>query len=103
MKTKLFLTVALIGAATLSAHAGVRFGFSFGLPLPVPVVVTAPVGPVIVTEPVVTVPSVVVTTPSFPAPGYWSVSSYSRVWVPGCWRYHPVHVMYAHPYGWRRW
>jgi len=51
MKTKLFLTAALIGAATLSTHAGVRFGFSVGLLLPVPVVVTAPVAPVVVAMP----------------------------------------------------
>jgi hypothetical protein len=109
MKTKLLLTAALIGAATLSANAGVRFGFSFGLPLPVTVVEMAPVVPVVVTAPVVTVPSVVVTTPACPAsgyvwaPGYWSVSGYSRVWVPGCWQFRPVHVAYAHPHGWRRW
>lgn len=109
MKTKLFLTAALIGAATLSAHAGIRFGFSFDLPLPVPVVVTAPVVPVVVNAPVVTVPSVVVTTPAYPAPGYvwapgyWSVSGYSRVWVPGCWQCRPAHIMYAHPHDWYRW
>jgi hypothetical protein len=109
MKTKLFLTAALIGAATFSTHAGVRFGFSFGLPLPVSFAVTAPVVPVVVSAPVVTVPSVVVTTPAYPVPGYvWvpgycSVSGYSRVWGPGCWQYRPVHVMYAHPHGWRRW
>jgi hypothetical protein len=88
MKTKLLLTAALIGGAALSAQAGVRFGFSFGLPLPVPVVVT---------------------TPAYPAPGcgwapgYWSVSGYSRVWVPGCWQHRPVHVAYGHARGWRRW
>jgi hypothetical protein len=109
MKTKLFLTAALISAATLSAQAGVRFGFSFGLPLPVPVVVTAPIVPVVVNAPVVTVPSLVVTTPAYPAPGYvwapgyWSVSGYSRVWVPSCWQYRPVHIMYAHPHDWHRW
>jgi hypothetical protein len=109
MKTKLFLAAVLIGAANLSAHAGVCFGFSIGLPLPVPVVVTAPVTPMIVSAPVVTVPSVVVSTPAYPAPGYvwapgyWSVGGYSRVWVAGCWQYRPVHVGYAHPYGWRRW
>jgi hypothetical protein len=109
MKTKLFLTAALISAATLSAHAGIRFGFSFGLPLPVPVVVTAPVVPVVVSAPVVTVPSVVVTTSAYPAPGYvwapgyWSVSGYSRVWVPGCWQCRPAHIMYAHSHDWHRW
>jgi hypothetical protein len=109
MKTKLIFAAALIGVANLSAHAGVRFGFSFGLPSPVPVVVTAPVAPVVVSAPVVAVPSVVVTTPAYPAPGYvwapgyWAVSGYSRVWVPGCWRCRPVPVGYAHPHGWRRW
>ena len=109
MKTKLLLAAALIGVANLSAHAGVRFGFSFGLPLPMPVVVTAPVAPVVVSAPVVTVPSVVVAPPGYPAPGYvwapgyWSMSGYSRVWVPGCWQYRPVRVGYAHPRGWGRW
>ena len=42
MKTKMLLMAALVGAATVSAHAGVRFGFSLGLPLPVPVIVTVP-------------------------------------------------------------
>ena len=51
MKTKLLLVAALIGAASLSAHAGVRFGFSFGLPLPGPIVLTAPVAPVVVATP----------------------------------------------------
>jgi hypothetical protein len=108
MKTKLLLTAALVSAATLSAQAGVRFGFSFGLPLPVPVVVTAPVMPVVVTAPVVAVPSVVVTTPAYPtlgyvwAPGYWSVCGYNRMWVPGCWHYRATHFVYAHPRGWRR-
>jgi hypothetical protein len=109
MKTKLPLIAALIGAATLSAHAGVHFGFSFGLPLPVSVVVRAPIVPVVVTAPFVTVPSMVVTTPAYPAPdyvwapGYWSVSGYSRVWIPGRCQYRPVHVVYAHLHGWRRW
>lgn len=108
MKTKLLLMATLIGAATLSANAGVRLGFSFGLPLSVPVVVTAPVVPLVVTAPVVAPPSVVVTTPAYPAPvyvwapGFWSVSGYSRVWVPGCWHYRPVHAVYVHPHDWRR-
>jgi len=108
MKTKLLLMVALIGAASLPAHAGVRFGFSFGLPLPVPIVVTAPVTPVFVAAPVVTMQPVVVTTPVYPVPGYvltpgyWSACGYNRVWVPGCWHYRPAHFVYAHPYGWHR-
>jgi hypothetical protein len=98
MKTKLLLTAALIGAVSLSAHAGIRFGFSVGLPLPpVPVVVVAPPAPV------------VVATPPCPGtgyawvPGYWS----GRVWTAGFWRA-PVHVYahpyyYGHPYGGHRW
>ncbi len=59
MKTKkLLLVAALLGAASLSADAGVHFGISIGLPLPAPIVVTAPVAPVVVAvpPPVVEVP-----------------------------------------------
>lgn len=92
MKTKLLLTAALIGAVSLSAHAGVRVGFSFGLPVP-RVVVTAP-------APVVVAP-VVETVPACPGagyvwvPGYWSGYGPARVWVAGCWRA-PIHVDYGH-------
>ena len=41
MKTKILLLAALLGAAAMSANAGVRFGFSIGLPLPI--VVSTPV------------------------------------------------------------
>jgi hypothetical protein len=105
MKTKLLLTAALIGAASLSAQAGVRFGFGFGLPLPVPVVVAAPVAPVVVAAPVVCAPAVTVVSPACPgpdfvwAPGYWSVTGYSRVWVPGFWQHRPAHLVYGHAYG----
>jgi hypothetical protein len=34
MKIKILLMAALIGAAAMSANAGVRFGVSVGLPLP---------------------------------------------------------------------
>ena len=114
MKTKkLLLLAALLGAASLSAQAGVRFCFSFGLALPAPVVVTAPVAPVVVSAPVVAVPPVVVAAPVYAAPvyaapnyvwapGYWSVCGHSRVWVPGCWRCRPVYAGWGHPYGWRR-
>src|ERR1700677_1099555 len=115
MKTKLLLTAALIGAVSLSAHAGVRFGFSVGLPfppIPVPVVTVAPPAPVVVVAPVayaVAPTPVVVATPPRPGggygwvPGYWS----GRVWVAGCW-HAPVHVYahsyyYGHPYGGHRW
>jgi hypothetical protein len=107
MKTKLLLTAALIGAATLSAQAGVHFGFSFGLPVPF-------VAPVVVAPPVVAVSPVVLAAPACPgpgyiwAPGYWSVTGYGRAWVPGCWRggygygYGYGHAGWGHGYGWRR-
>lgn len=109
MKTKLLLTAALIGAVSLSAHAGVHFGFSVGLPFPpVPVVVVAP-APVVVTTCAVAPAPVVVATPPCPGagyvwvPGYWS----GRVWMAGCW-HAPVHAYaqpyyYGHPYGGHRW
>ena len=83
MKTKMILLAALIGAASMSAQAGVRFGFSFGLPLPVfcpPVVVAAPCAPAPV--------AVVQAIPACPdvnyvwAPGYWSYRTTGYVWVP---------------------
>ncbi|HVM48778.1 MAG TPA: hypothetical protein VMU04_12175 [Candidatus Acidoferrum sp.] len=102
MKTKLLLTAALLGAATLSAHAGVCFGFSIGVPVPAPVVVAAPAPPVAVVAP----PAVVVAAPACPgpgyvwAPGYWSFVGCRRVWVPGCWHCGPVHGGWGHGYGW---
>ncbi|HEY1788403.1 MAG TPA: hypothetical protein VGJ73_09625 [Verrucomicrobiae bacterium] len=95
MKTKLLLTAALIGAVSLSAHAGVFVGVSVGLPFP-RVVVRAP-------APVIVAP-VVETVPACPGAGYVWVSGYwsgygpARAWVAGFWR-PPVHVVYAHPYG----
>ncbi len=115
---KLLAVAGLIGAASLSAHAGIRFGVSIGLPLPA-VVVAAP-APVIVAAPVVVAPPAVVIGAACPgvgyawAPGYWSVNTYGRAWVPGCWRYHAVTVGfghgyahgygygYGHGYGWHR-
>lgn len=121
MKIKLFLTAALISAASLSAHAGIHFGFSIGLPFPAlvvapppaPVVVAAPPAPVVVAAPapVYAAPAVVVATPACPgpgyvwSPGYWSVGTCGRVWVGGCWHYGPAHYgyYYGHPHGyWRR-
>ena len=99
MKTKLLVvTAALVGAATLSAHAGVRFGFSIGLPLPpIPVVRVAAVAP----APVVVTPPVIVATPPCPVPGYVWVPGYwsGHVWIGGCWHLGPAHFAYAHPYG----
>jgi hypothetical protein len=108
MKTKLLLTAALIGAVSLSAHAGVYVGVSFGAPRVVVaahvprVVVTAP-APVVVAAPapVVVAAPVVETVPACPGagyvwvPGYWSGYGPSRIWVAGCW-HAPVHVVYAH-------
>jgi hypothetical protein len=105
MKTKIFLIVALLSAAAMSANAGVRFGFSFGLPLPV--VVTAPV---VVAAPIAPAPvAVVQTVPACPgvdyvwAPGYWSYRTTGHVWVPGAWCYRPVHVVYGRYYARHRW
>jgi WXXGXW repeat (2 copies) len=105
MKTKLLLTAALAGFTTLSAYAGVCFGFSIGLPLLATVMVAAPVAPV----PVVATPSVKVAAPACPgpgyiwAPGYWSASGCSRVWVPGCWHYRSVRCGYAYPHACHHW
>jgi hypothetical protein len=95
MKTKIFLVAALVGAAAMSANAGVRFGFAIGLPLPAvvstPVVCATPVTPAPVT--------VVQTVPPCPVvdyvwvPGYWSYCTTGRVWVSGAWCYRPAHVV----------
>jgi hypothetical protein len=103
MKTvKLMLAVTAIGVATLSAQAGVHFGFSIGLPLPVPVFVAAPVAPCVVPA----APVVVVQPCPSPdyvyAPGYYSYAGYNRVYVPGGWQYRPTHVAYGHSHGWYR-
>ena len=97
MKTKMLLIAALLGAAALTANAGVRFSFSFGLPAPVvvstPVVYATPVTPAPVT--------VVQTVPTCPGAdyvwvaGYWSNQPTGRVWVPGAWQYRLAHVTYA--------
>lgn len=112
MKAKILLAVAVIGAASLSAHAGVRIGVSIGLPLPLPVVaVSAPAcrPPVVVAAPACPPPAVVTTAYVVAAPcpgpdyawvaGYWSVGAYGRVWVPGAWRHHTVTVVVGHRYG----
>jgi hypothetical protein len=99
MKTKMLLVAALVGAAALSANAGVRFGFSIGLPLPV--VISTPVIPAPVT--------VVGTVPACPGvdyvwvPGYWSYRTTGYVWVPGAWCYRPVHVGRGHFYAGHHW
>jgi len=105
MKTKILLLAALVGAAAMSAHAGVRFGISVGLPLPV-VVST----PVVCATPVIPAPvTVVETVPACPAvnyvwaPGYGPYRTADRVWSPGAWGYRPVHVVYDHAYAGRRW
>jgi hypothetical protein len=100
--TKVILMAAVLGAAAMSANAGVHFGFSVGLPVPVvvapPVVVAAP-------APVVVAPAPVVeTVPACPgvdyvwSPGYWSAG---HVWVGGGWNHRPGYY-YAHrDYGYR--
>ena len=95
MKIKVLLVAALIGAASLSAQAGVHFGFSIGLPTPVVAVrIAAPIP----------APVVVETVPACPAPGYVWASGYwtgygpARVWVAGGWRPGPQVVVYDHRY-----
>jgi|ERR1035438_4931682 hypothetical protein len=105
MKTKIILLAVLVGAAAMSANAGVRFGFSIGLPLPVvlttPVVIATPVAPAPVT--------VVGAVPVCPgggyvwAPGYWSYRTTGYACVPGAWCYRPVHIAYGHFYAGHRW
>jgi len=105
MKTKMLLLAALVGAAAMSANAGVRFGFSIGLPLPVlvstPVVCAMPVAPTPVT--------VVQTVPPCPGVDYvwvsggWSHGVAGRVWLPGAWCHRPAHVGYGHYYAGHRW
>ncbi len=91
MKTKMLLLAALVGAAAMSANAGVRFGFSIGLPLPV-IVST----PVVCATPVTPVPVIVIQTIS-------PCLSVDYVWVPGAWHHRPAHVMYGHYYAGRCW
>lgn len=110
MKIKVLLLAGLIGAATLSAHAGVHFSFGFNLPLPpvpvvvihpsVPCVVAAPAPVVYAPQPVVVAPPVVTVAAVCPEPGYVWVPGYwsGRVWVGGCWRVGPAHYAYGHDY-----
>jgi hypothetical protein len=102
MKTKVLLLATLIGAATLSANAGIRFSFFFGLPCPpVPVVTVsapvyvAPAAPVV--APVVYTAPVVAAAPLCPAPGYVWVPGYwsGQLWVAGCWRPGPAHYAWG--------
>jgi len=101
----MILMAALVGAAAMSANAGVRFGISIGLPAPVvvstPVIYATPITPAPVT--------VVETVPPCPGmdyvwePGFWSYRATSRVWVPGSWSYRPTHAVYGRFYAGHRW
>jgi len=116
MKTKTLLLAALVGAAALSANAGVRFGFSFGVPVPVvvpaPVVVAAPVvvvaPPVVYAPPVVPQPVVVMAVPPCPGveyvwtPGYWACGPGGRVWIGGAWGHRPGYGVRGVYYGGHR-
>lgn len=95
----------MIGAASMSANAGVRIGLSFGLPLPVPVVaaaVYAAPAPVVVACPPPVYTTAYVVQPACPGPQYvwvggcWSVNAYGRFWVPGAWHYQGHPVVAAH-------
>jgi hypothetical protein len=106
MNTKMLLLAALVGAAAMSANAGVRFGFSIGLPLPV--VVSTPV--VVCATPVIPAPvTVVQTVPPCASvdyvwmPGYWASGMTGRVWVPGAWCHRPAHVKFGHYHAGHRW
>ncbi len=105
MKTKMLLLAALVGAAAMSANAGVRFGFSIRLPLPV--VVSAPA---VCATPVMPVPvTVVQTVPPCPGvdfvwvPGCWSYGATGPVWVSGSWHHHPILVGFGHYHAGHRW
>lgn len=99
----MLLMAALVGAAAMSANAGVRFGVSVGLPLPVvvtaPVVCATPAAPVTVVETVPACPGVNYVW----VPGYRSYRPTGYAWVPGAWIYRPVHIAYGHYYGGHRW
>jgi hypothetical protein len=103
MKTKMLLVAALLGAAAMSANAGVRFGLFIGLPLPVvvstPVVVATAVPTATVVQAVPVCPEVGYVW----VPGYWSYRTTGNVWVPGAWCYRPAHVGYGHYHGGHRW
>jgi hypothetical protein len=96
MKTKTLLLAALVGAAAVSANAGVNFGFFIGLPRPVvvatPVVVAAPAPPAPCVEVVPTCPGVDYVW----APGFWSYRATHYVWVPGFWNFHGGHAFRGH-------
>ena len=109
----MILLVALLGAASMPAHAGVRFGFSFGLPLPffiAPPVAVVATPPVVVTAPVVPAPvAIAQTVPVCPGPsyvwvpGYWSYRARGYCWVPGVWRCRPAYAVRGGFYAGRRW
>ena len=110
MKIKVLLLAALLGAATMSAQAGVHFSFWFNVPVPTPVVVATPPVPCVVTPPapvvyapapVVVAPPVVTVATACPGPGYvWAPGYWSgRVWVAGAWHPGPAHYVSGHYYG----
>jgi hypothetical protein len=88
--TKLMLLAALVGAATASANAGVRFNVDLVVPAPVivtPVVTTVyPPAP----APIVEVAPVCPGVGYVWAPGYWTFRDHAYVWVRGAWNYRPV-------------
>jgi hypothetical protein len=75
MKTKMLVLATLVGAAAMSANAGVHWNISIGLPSPVMVT-----QPVVVATPVLLPPPVIVENiPACPSVDY--------VWAPGFWSY----------------
>ena len=93
----MLLIATLLGAAALTATAGVRFGVSIGFPAPF-VIST----PVVYATSVASAPvTAVQTIPPCPGVGYvwtggyWSNLPTGRVWVPGAWHYRSAYVTYV--------
>ena len=100
MKTKILLLAALLGAAAMSANAGLSFGVSIGLPA----VVSTPV----VYAPTPAPMTVVQTVPPCPdvnyvwAPGYWSYRPTGWVWMSGGWHPRPMYFGRGYDRGYDR-
>lgn len=84
--TKMMLLAALVGAATVSANAGVRFNVDLVVPTPVVVAPVLPPAPAPMVEVVPVCPGVGYVW----APGYWAFRDHAYVWVRGAWNYRPV-------------
>jgi WXXGXW repeat (2 copies) len=103
---KIIILAALMGAAAVSANAGVQWNISVGLPLPVVISQPVFVQPV---APPPAPPVVVEASPVCPGPdyvwvgGYWSYQPTGYVWVHGGWCHHPARVIREYNRGYRHW